>query len=278
MDRGLAKGCGLFILIALLLIFALTVPCSQFKAEGQGIHSASIVMRADTLEIIKGENYNVRLPMASTTKIMTALLICENCQPEEVIVIPKEAVGIEGSSLYLKEGESLTVKELLYGLMMRSGNDCAVALALHLGGSIENFAEMMNTRAKSLCLNNTHYVNPHGLHDKDHYTSCYDLCKLGCIAMKNTLFREIVSTKVTTIGDEQSKRTITNKNKILFEYDGGNGIKTGYTCNAGRCLVASAERKGVQLVSAVLNVPDMFNVCKQYMDYGFNALEKSNGN
>ena len=235
--------------------------------------SSSIVMRADTLGILKGQNYNVRLPMASTTKVMTALLICENCKPEETVVIPKEAVGIEGSSVYLKEGEKYTVKELLLGLMLRSGNDCAVALALYLGGSIDDFADMMNMRARSLELTDTHYVNPHGLHDKEHYTSCYDLCKLGCVAMKNPLFKEIVGTKLTTIGEGESRKTIANKNKILFRYEGGNGIKTGYTRAAGRCLVASAERNGVQLVSAVLNVPDMFGECERLMDYGFSLFE-----
>ena len=276
MDGRLTKSRALLILI-LIIIVATVVPVASAKQVKKAAHagsgSASIVMNADTLEILKGENYSVRLPMASTTKIMTALLICENCQPDEVVTIPKEAVGIEGSSVYLKEGEKLTIKELLLGLMLRSGNDCAVALSLHLAGSIENFADMMNLRAQFLNLNDTHYVNPHGLHDKQHYTSCYDLCKLGCIAMKNKLFKEVVSTKQTVIGEKESRRSIANKNKILFEYEGGNGIKTGYTRAAGRCLVSAAERNGVQLVAAVLNVPDMFGVCSKLMDYGFKITE-----
>ena len=276
MDGSFAKSRRLLILI--IAFFMLGALSLGFSVEKKDIahaenRSSRIVMRADTFEILKGENYNVRMPMASTTKIMTALLICENCRPEETIVIPKEAVGIEGSSVYLKEGEKYTVKELLYGLMLRSGNDCAVALALHLAGNIKNFADMMNMRAKSLGLIDTHYVNPHGLHDKEHYTSCYDLCKLGCIAIKNPLFKEIVCAKLTTIGEGESRKTIAKKNKILFRYEGGNGIKTGYTRAAGRCLVASAERNGLQLVSAVLNVPDMFGECERLMDYGFSLFE-----
>ncbi len=276
MDGNIAKSRRLFIIIvAFCMLTALSFTFVTNKDDGAFAfgHSSSIVMRADTLEILKGQNYNAPLPMASTTKVMTALLVCENCKPEETVVIPKEAVGIEGSSVYLKEGEKYTVKELLLGLMLRSGNDCAVALSLHLGGNIKNFADMMNMRAKSLGLNNTHYVNPHGLHDKEHYTSCYDLCKLGCVAMKNPLFKEIVGTKLTTIGECESRKTIANKNKILFRYEGGNGIKTGYTRAAGRCLVASAERNGIQLVSAVLNVPDMFGECERLMNYGFSLFE-----
>lgn len=274
MDGHIAKISKLFIINSLLfvaLIFLL--PKNTISNAYAATDCASIVMNADTLDILKGEHYHIRLPMASTTKIMTALLICENCLPNEKIKIPKEAVGIEGSSLYLKEGETLTIKDLLYGLMLRSGNDCAVALALHLGENINNFAEMMNLRAQSLGLNDTHYVNPHGLHDKDHYTSAYDLCKLGCIAMRNPLFKEIVSTKITTIGVEDNKRTITNKNKILTQYEGGNGIKTGFTRAAGRCLVSAAERNNVQLVAAVLNIPDMFGVCSDLMDYGFSVIK-----
>ena len=277
MDGRIAKSRKFtFIILIILLIAFIPFFGMHRRTEANAAStstSASIVMNADTMEVLKGNNYSVRLPMASTTKIMTALLVCENCHPEEIVVIPKKAVGVEGSSIYLKEGEKLTVKDLLYGLMLRSGNDSAVALALHLGGTEENFVKMMNIRAEMLGLNDTHYANPHGLHDKNHYTSCYDLCKLGCIAMKNPLFKEIVSTKKITIGEKESQRSIANKNKILFQYEGGNGIKTGYTRAAGRCLVSAAERKGIQLVAAVLNVPDMFGVCSSLMDYGFTITE-----
>ncbi len=265
-------GIIIFLFCVAGILFPIFAIESDKKAYARSGVSASIVMNADTMEIIKGENYNVPLPMASTTKIMTALLVAENCLPTETVVITKEAVGVEGSSIYLKEGECLTVKDLLYGLMLRSGNDAAVALALHAAGSVEKFVEMMNLRAESLNLNDTHYDNPHGLESKTHYTSCKDLCTLGCIAMKNSLFREIVGTKQTRIGENESLRDIKNKNRILFEYDGGNGIKTGYTNAAGRCLVSAAERNGVQIVAAVLNTPDMFGACENMMNYAFDTL------
>ncbi len=278
MDRFIAKNRKFFFISLITILFfafslSLTIEASRREAQAAN-NSSYIVMRADTLEVIKGANYTIRQPMASTTKIMTALLICENCPPDKSVQITKESVGIEGSSVYLKEGETYTVKELLLGLMLRSGNDCATALAISLGGSVDNFVEMMNLRASQLGLKDTHYVNPHGLHHKDHYTSCYDLCKLGCIAMKNPLFKEIVGTKLSTIGKGEYQKTIANKNKILFHYDGGNGIKTGYTKAAGRCLVASAERENVKLVSAALNVPDMFGMCENLLDYGFSVLKK----
>ncbi len=238
--------------------------------------SAYIVMDVENMRVFKSENEHLRLPMASTTKTMTALVCVENCNLDEVVTIPKAAVGIEGSSIYLKEGEKLTVKELLYGLMLRSGNDAATALALHVAGSVENFADMMNFRAEMMELKDTHFVNPHGLHDKNHYTSAYDLCVIGCTAMKNPIFKEIVSTKFITVGEGENKRFWSNKNKILSTYEGGNGIKTGFTKDAGRCLIASAERDGRTVVSVVLNRYDMFNDCARLMDEAFASIEAEN--
>jgi D-alanyl-D-alanine carboxypeptidase len=235
------------------------------------VKSGEVVIEATTLRVIKGSNIDLRLPMASTTKAMTALVVIEKCSPDAVVTIPKEAVGIEGSSIYLREGEKLTVKELLFGLMLRSGNDAATALAIYAGGSVENFAEMMNGKAVSLGLKNTHFTNPHGLQDENHYTSAYDLAVIAAAGMNNPLFREIVSTKFVTISgnDEEQLRYFHNKNKILSMYRGGNGVKTGYTKAAGRCLVAASEREGMQLVSVVLNVNDMWNVCMGLMDYAY---------
>lgn len=252
----------------LSLIF---LPKSEINTEA-ATGSSFICMRADTLRVFDAQNENMRLPMASTTKTMTALIAIENCLPDEIVTVPKAAVGIEGSSIYLREGEKLTVKELLYGLMLRSGNDAATALAIHIAGSVENFASVMNLRAESMGLSNTHFVNPHGLHDENHYTSAYDLCVIGCIAMQNPLFKEIVSTKFVTIGEGESRRFWSNKNKILSIYTGGNGIKTGFTKDAGRCLIASAERDGVTVVSVVLNRYDMFNDCMRLMDSAFRAI------
>ncbi|MBR1747996.1 MAG: D-alanyl-D-alanine carboxypeptidase [Clostridia bacterium] len=230
-------------------------------------------MSADTGEIFDRKNEHLRLPMASTTKTMTALVILENCLPDEIVEIDQTAVRVEGSSIYLKRGEKFTVKELLFGLMLRSGNDAAVALAIHCAGSIESFAGMMNLKAEELGLIDTHFVNPHGLHDPEHYTSAYDLCKIGCEAMKNPMFREIVNTKFVTVGEGENKRYWSNKNKILTTFDGGNGIKTGFTKNAGRCLIASATREGKTVVSVVLNRYDMFSECRTMMEDAFSVIK-----
>ncbi|HOK81442.1 MAG TPA: D-alanyl-D-alanine carboxypeptidase family protein [Clostridia bacterium] len=231
--------------------------------------SSSIVMEATSLRVFAGENIHARLPMASTTKAMTALVIIEKCNLSSVVTIPKAAVGIEGSSIYLRQGEKLTVKELLYGLMLRSGNDAAVALAIHAGGSVEGFVKMMNDKARQLGLKNTNFTNPHGLHDPNHYTSAYDLAVISSVAIRNPVFKEICSTKRVRIsGDsEESIRDLYNKNKILSMYSGGNGIKTGFTKDAGRCLIASSLRENMQVVAVVLNRGDMWEECMRLMDY-----------
>jgi len=187
--------------------------------------------------------------MASTTKIVTALTVIRNTDLDEVVEIPKAACGIEGSSIYLREGEHLTVRELLYGLMLRSGNDCAVALALHTSGSVEAFAELMNTTAVELGCENSNFVNPHGLHDDRHYTTALDLAAVTCEALHNETFREIVSTKAVRISNEgyEYDRVLVNKNKLLSNVDGADGVKTGYTKKAGRCFVGSATKNGMQV-------------------------------
>lgn len=280
MGKICRKRVGFFIEIALLClaVFAAMIisEVNAFCDEAYAANGSSyIVMRADTKEIFAESNKDLRLPMASTTKTMTALVAIENCSLDETVSVPDMAVGVEGSSIYLKKGEKYTVRELLYGLMLRSGNDAAVALAVHVAGSVENFAEMMNLRAESMGLQNTHFVNPHGLHDENHYTSAYDLAFIGCEAMRNDIFREIVSTKFITVGSGETKKYWANKNKILSLYDGGDGIKTGYTTDSGRCLIASATRNGVTVVSVVLNRYDMFNDCCKLMDTAFQSINKS---
>ncbi|NCA92632.1 D-alanyl-D-alanine carboxypeptidase [bacterium] len=272
MDRIRKYGIRFFIALVFCALVFQFFTLSTSNNPAKAINSGSIVMRADNYEILGGENFYARMPMASTTKIMTALIVVENCLMDENVVITSEAVGIEGSSIYLKVGETLTVKDLLFGLMLRSGNDSAMALAIHTAGSEEAFVAMMNLRAKSLGLKNTNFCNPHGLDDKNHYTCCYDLCYIGCFAMKYPQFREVVGTKFITVGNNEEKRYFQNKNKILSMYEGGNGIKTGYTKKSGRCLVASAERNGVLLISAVLNHGDMWNDCMSLLDYGFQKI------
>lgn len=239
---------------------------------------ACVVMEAGSGRILYSKNPDERLPEASTTKIMTALVVAENADADTVVRVPEQAQGVEGSSVYLRAGEHLTVKELLYGLMLQSGNDCAVALALTVGGSIENFAAMMNDKAASLGCGNTNFVNPHGLPDDNHYTSARDLAVISAAAMNNPLVKEIVSTKKINISNEGYgyDRVIVNKNKILSSFEGANGVKTGYTKKAGRCFVGAAERNGMQLIAVVLNCGPMFEESMSLMDEMFDKYEMKN--
>ncbi len=193
--------------------------------------SAMTVLEASTMRVLVEHNKDVRLEMASTTKIMTALVVIENEDLDKEFTIPDEAVGVEGSSIYLKSKEIWTIRDLLYGLMLRSGNDAATALAIATGGSVENFVKMMNDRVEQLGLTNTHFENPHGLHSDEHYTSAYDLAVISAIAMQNPTFKEVSGCKMYTVQANSSHPTyyFANKNKMLSIYDGANGIKTGYT-------------------------------------------------
>jgi len=258
----------LFVVFALfgVLLNVRTVPARAETSSGE------IAVELTTGEVLAERNADLKLPMASTTKIMTAIIIIEDCNPEESFTVPDEAVGVEGSSIYLKKGEEISIKDLLYGLMLRSGNDAAAALALHHSGSIERFAEVMNERAKKIGAYNTNFKNPSGLPDADHYTTARDLCIISCYAMRNDFFREIVSTK----NYRGEYRTFANKNKMLYKYEGANGVKTGYTVKAGRCLVSSAERDGMDVVCVVLNCPDMYNRSAEILDGCFNGFKLIN--
>lgn len=206
--------------------------------------------------------------IASTTKIMTALLICEQCNVMDRMRIPKEAVGIEGSSMYLKEGEILTLQELLYGLMLSSGNDAAVALAIYCGGTVEGFAERMNDKARALGLTGTHFENPNGLDSPGHYSTAGDLAVLAAHAMENPIFAKTVSTKSIKIGD----RYLHNHNKLLWLLEGADGVKTGFTKAAGRILVSSALREGRRLVAVTINDPRDWDDHKQLLEQGFTGF------
>jgi D-alanyl-D-alanine carboxypeptidase (penicillin-binding protein 5/6) len=237
--------------------------------------SSEITMEINTNRVLFSDNAQLKRPMASTTKIMTAITVIENIADlNETVEIKSSYTGIEGSSIYLQAGEKLTIKELLYGLMLQSGNDCAVALACHTSGSIDKFAELMNTFAKSLGATNTNFTNPHGLHNDNHYTTAYDLAKISCYAMKNVIFKEIVSTKSIKISSPYSNyRLLLNKNKMLKEYDGATGIKTGFTKKAGRCLVSSANKNGMEVVCVVLGCSPMFERSKNLLDKSYNEYE-----
>lgn len=254
-------------LIILAVIMISSFLCSSFLTSKNKVLAedcpakSMVVIEADSRRVLNDKNKDERLAMASTTKIMTALVTCKNVKDfDEVVAINDNAVGIEGTSMYLKKGEKLTVKELLYGLMLPSGNDAAMALAYYVGGSEEGFVEMMNEQAKELNLQNTHFANPHGLDAGGHYTSAYDLAIITAEALKNDTFKEIVSTKnIRVTGSKENEpRFLSNKNKLLKTLEGCTGVKTGFTDNAGRCFVCSCTRDGMTLISVVLNCGPMF--------------------
>ena len=233
--------------------------------------SAEIIMEIDSKRVVHAINENDKKFMASTTKILTAITIIENCNLTDIVEIKKQTTGVEGSSIYLEAGEKLSIKDLLYGLMLRSGNDCALTLAVHCSGSVINFATLMNQTAQKIGAKNSNFVNPHGLHDENHYTTAYDLALISCYAMKNETFREIVSTKTINIPftTRNYNRHLVNKNKMLNEFEGSTGIKTGYTKKAGRCLVSSCKRNGIEFICVVLNCPPMFERSKQLLSNAF---------
>ena len=222
-------------------------------------------MDAQTGRVLFEKDADRKSLIASTTKIMTALVVCEQCNVLDRMRIPKEAVGIEGSSMYLQEGEVLTVQELLYGLMLHSGNDAAVALAIYCGGTVEGFVEMMNDKARYLGLNDTHFANPNGLDHPDHYSTARDLAVLAAYAMENCVFARTVSTKTLTVGQRYMK----NHNKLLWMVDGADGVKTGFTRAAGRVLVSSATRDGRRLVAVTIHAPNDWQDHQKLLEDGF---------
>lgn len=230
-----------------------------------------IIIETSANKILYEHNAYQKLAMASTTKVMTAIVVLENCRLKDIVKVDEKAAGVEGSSIYLQKDEELTIEQLLYGLMLQSGNDCATALAIHTAGSIEAFSEMMNAKAKKIGALDSNFMNPHGLDHKDHYTTAYDLAIISSYGMKNEDFARIVGTKKVEIpwAGRDYNRVVYNKNKILNQYQGGTGIKTGFTKKAGRCLVSSAKRDGMELVCVVLNCGPMFETSMEYMDMVF---------
>ena len=236
-----------------------------------------VTIEASSGRVLFEKDKDKKLPMASTTKILTAIVALENCKDlDRKYLITKEMTGIEGSSIYLKAGEHLSVLELLYGLMLRSGNDSAVAIAIIVGGSVEHFVKMMNDYCVKLGANNTHIVTVNGLHHDEHFTTASDLAKITAYAYRNENFKEIVSSKEKVISSEldvkNKCRLLKNKNKLLKMVDGADGVKTGYTKKAGKCFVGSAERNGMRIICVVLNAKTMFDDSKKFIEKAFDEF------
>ncbi len=231
----------------------------------------AVLMEAESGRVIFGQNENARLSMASTTKIMTALVALEQMPLDTVVTVTDQTVGVEGSSVYLTAGETLTLEELLYALMLQSANDAAETIAVAVAGDVPSFATLMNEKAAELGLKDTHFMNPHGLDAEGHHTTAKELALLTRAALENEDFRRICSTGRKTIplrGDEGT-RVLINHNKLLASYVGCIGVKTGFTKKTGRCLVSAAERDGVRLIAVTLGAPDDWRDHTAMLDYGF---------
>ena len=264
------KKCFLLCCVGIFCSLFAFAPAALAAPDFSGAEGA-MLMEVDTQRVLACENPDEQLPMASTTKIMTAILAIEKGDLSDTVTVSENAAGVEGSSIWLSEGEHLTLEDLLYGLMLSSGNDAAVAIAEHIGGSVEEFVADMNAKAQELGALNTHFVTPNGLHDSEHYTTARDLALITVYAMKNDTFRTIVSTEYKEIPWEvhEYSRVLRNKNRNLWQYDGATGVKTGYTTDAGRCYVGSAKREGMEVVCVLLNDYDMFADSREIMDYAF---------
>ena len=264
----------LFLSFLLLSCFSVSA-----RAEGEFDPSAKAYCLAeiDTGKIISSKNADVCLPMASTTKIMTALVAIESGRLDDIVLVTDDDVKVEGSSLSLRSGDVLTLGNIVRGMMAVSGNDAAHTIARFLGGSDEGFAEMMNDKAKKLGMENTNFENPHGLPDENHYTTAYDMVLLTSAALKNSIFLDIVSSYKTEITYLESvlgytSRKLTNTNKLLNLVEGCIGVKTGYTLKSGRCLVSAVRREGAGVICVVLNCPNYWEDSKTLLEYGMTKV------
>lgn len=251
------------IVCTVLLLLAMTAAAGAVNAK------SAIVLDGLTGAVYFELNADEQLPMASTTKIMTAIITIESGELDREYEVKREYTLVEGTSMYLTEGEVLTIRDTLWGLLMLSGNDAALALAGECGGS-ENFVAKMNAKARELGLENTHFDNPHGLDSENHHTTARELAIIAAYALRDETFREIVS----SVSCSAAGRSMTNHNRLLRSYEGACGVKTGYTRRAGRCLVSAAERGGRRLVAVTLNDPDDWNDHAEMLDAGFAKFEE----
>ncbi len=273
------RGTGLPFLFFFLFFFLFPARGLAGETAPSLAGEAAVLMDARNGQVLYAKNMHKRMYPASTTKILTALLALEKGNLDELVTVPEEACRAGGSAIGLQAGERLTLRDLLYALLLASANDAAVAIADHLAGSVENFSGLMNEKASSLGAADSHFTNPHGLPDPGHYTSAYDLALIARCAMQNPTFREMVKTRLKIISRPEADRSkgppqehLWNHNRLLERYQDATGIKTGYTVEAGQCLVASAQREQRELIAVVLDSQGeaVYDAARQLLDYGFN--------
>lgn len=259
--------------VAVAVMLCCAMPLRASAARG----SATIVMEAETATVLYGTNERLRLPMASTTKIMTALLALEQPEIDSRFVVDSNAIRVEGSSMGLCEGDNVSLRALAGGMLTASGNDAANAAAVAIAGAVEPFAELMNARAAKIGMTDTHFVTPSGLDDEEHYSTAYDMALLAREALNNPTFLEMCSAKRLTLyfGNPPYDRTLYNHNRLLSLYPEAIGVKTGFTKTAGRCLVSAARRDGVTLIAVTLNVGDDWNVHRGLYEKFFDSVQRT---
>jgi len=258
-----------FILLVLILF---TYVCNAGAVNVSA--TSAILMEQNTRKPLCFKNQYQQMKPASTTKILTAITALENSSPDEIVTVSQNAANAEGSSMYIEADEKLKMRDLLFGLMMNSGNDAAVAIAEHISGSEEEFAKLMNKTAKKCGAKHSNFVNANGLDDDKHYTTAYDLALIAAYAMENPQFRELVKTKTKVVETtEGTKKYLKNHNRLLSEYEGCDGVKTGFTKASGRTLVSSASKDGMRLIGVTLNAPNDWNDHKNMFNYGFSTFD-----
>ena len=267
MKKTLCLILTIIIFTSILLAMLLSCTDSVFALSAM----RAILIDTASGKVLMEKDAYTKAPMASTTKIMTALIALELGNPDDIVIVSDNAAETEGSSMWLSSGEHIALRDLTYGLMLNSGNDAATAIAEHIAGDVSGFAVLMNKRATEIGAKDTNFTNPHGLDDENHYTTAYDLALITRTALQNTEFAQIVATKSKSVSWEGKEwgRTLQNHNKMLTMYDGADGVKTGFTKRTGRCLVSSATRGSMQLIAVTLNAPDDWTDHTSMLNFGF---------
>ena len=259
------------LILALIMSLSFYLP---INAQVDTSAKSAVLMCLENGEVLYSKNPDSRMSMASTTKIMTSLIAIEQGIPDKEIVVTKEMISVEGTSMGLLEGDSVSIRELIYGMLLQSGNDAAHTVACVISGNENEFSKLMNKRASEIGMKNTNFVTASGLDSENHYSTAYDMALLACECLKNPEFLSICSKKtaILTYGNPPYQRTLTNHNKLLRSYEDCIGVKTGFTKKSGRCLVSAARRNGITLVAVTLNAPDDWNDHITMLDYGFSQM------